>query len=241
MMQQLPSKGAAVAEQIAAAIGAGELKPGETLEPVQVAARTFAVSPAVIREARQRLDQAGLVQIRHGSGALVNPSSMWRATEVLGRLARRGRPDHAREVLAYLEQELRFEREAARVGALEPDPTTFDALVQARDAFVRVARGAPAGQPLRDYDIADERFHGAIVRLGRDPAVSALSEQARAILVEESFDRRRTSEDVRRDLAEHDDIVAAVGSHDADAAEAATVAHLRGVARRRAASPTWLA
>jgi GntR family transcriptional regulator, transcriptional repressor for pyruvate dehydrogenase complex len=220
-------------------IARGELKPGDALDPVEVAAERFGVSPAVIREARQRLMHAGLITIRHGSGAVVTPSSQWLATEHLGRLARSGRPGHRAELRAYLAQELRFERDGARVGAQDPQSPAFAALIQARNAFEVIARSTSAGPSSRDYDFADLRFHRAIVELSGDPAAASLSEIARGVLLEAGLRQRRSADDIRADRLEHDAIIEAIGSGDEERAQAVTVAHLGMVADRRSARGSW--
>jgi GntR family transcriptional repressor for pyruvate dehydrogenase complex len=234
-----PTKGGALAEQIAEAIGRGELVPGQCLEPIEAAAERLGVSPAVVRESRQRLVTAGVLTIRWGSGAVINPSADWRSTERLGLIARRGRPEHLVEVRAYFVEEMRFEADAARRGALDPDPAAFAELERARDAFARVAGRAPSGQPLREYDVADWVFHRAIVGLGGDPAHMSLSEHAQGVLLEEALHRRRSSKDVHGDLREHRDIVEAIASRDPGAAEAATVGHLKRLAERRSRAGAW--
>jgi DNA-binding FadR family transcriptional regulator len=61
----------AVFEQIAAQILDGTLEAGAPLPPERSLTETFAVNRQAVREALQRLDQLGLVEIRHGDATRI--------------------------------------------------------------------------------------------------------------------------------------------------------------------------
>lgn len=60
-----------VFESIARSILAGELAPGEALPTHRVLAKQFDASPVLVRQAIHRLEEIGLVRVRHGSGSVV--------------------------------------------------------------------------------------------------------------------------------------------------------------------------
>ena len=58
-------------DQLVSYIQDGTLNPGDALPSQQELARQLSVSRPVLREAMQRLEAAGLIEIRHGSGTYV--------------------------------------------------------------------------------------------------------------------------------------------------------------------------
>src|SRR5690606_1201177 len=63
----------AVAEQLRDAVLDGRFRAGEKLPPERELAQEFAVSRASVREAIQGLERLGLVVVRQGDGATVQP------------------------------------------------------------------------------------------------------------------------------------------------------------------------
>lgn len=72
-----------VSRQIARQIVSGALRAGETLPAETELIARFAVSRMVIREALRRLEEAGMLVIRHGRRTIVAPEEDW---NVLDRL-----------------------------------------------------------------------------------------------------------------------------------------------------------
>jgi GntR family transcriptional regulator, transcriptional repressor for pyruvate dehydrogenase complex len=80
------SVSAAVFDQIAAQILDGRLAPGATLPPERTLTEEFGVNRQALREALQRLDQLGLVEIRHGGATRVRDYRRSAGLDVLPRL-----------------------------------------------------------------------------------------------------------------------------------------------------------
>jgi GntR family transcriptional regulator, transcriptional repressor for pyruvate dehydrogenase complex len=80
------SVSAAVFDQIAAQILDGRLAPGATLPPERTLTEEFGVNRQALREALQRLDQLGLVEIRHGGATRVRDYRHSAGLDVLPRL-----------------------------------------------------------------------------------------------------------------------------------------------------------
>jgi DNA-binding FadR family transcriptional regulator len=55
----------------------GTYEPGSALPPEPVLCETYSVSRTVVRESVKILQEKGLVQVRQGSGTVVNPPTMW--------------------------------------------------------------------------------------------------------------------------------------------------------------------
>src|SRR3712207_1551334 len=67
----------AVTVELVSRIVRGVHPAGSSLPPEPVLAETFGVSRTVVREAMKLLEAKGLVQVRQGSGTVVNPSTTW--------------------------------------------------------------------------------------------------------------------------------------------------------------------
>jgi DNA-binding FadR family transcriptional regulator len=68
---------AAVTTELVERIVRGTHPPGSSLPPEPVLCQTFSVSRTVVREAVKILQEKGLVQVRQGTGTVVNPPAMW--------------------------------------------------------------------------------------------------------------------------------------------------------------------
>ncbi|WP_205315340.1 FadR/GntR family transcriptional regulator, partial [Nonomuraea lactucae] len=80
------SVSAEVFEQIAAQILDGTLASGTALPPERILTETFGVNRQALREALQRLDQLGLVRIRHGDATRVRDYRSSAGLDLLPRL-----------------------------------------------------------------------------------------------------------------------------------------------------------
>jgi DNA-binding FadR family transcriptional regulator len=67
----------AVTTELVERIVRGVHPPGSSLPPEPVLCQTFSVSRTVVREAVKILQEKGLVQVRQGTGTVVNPPAMW--------------------------------------------------------------------------------------------------------------------------------------------------------------------
>ncbi|MEV0560527.1 FCD domain-containing protein [Dactylosporangium sp. NPDC050588] len=67
---------ALTAELVERIVG-GTYEPGSVLPPEPVLCETYSVSRTVVRESMKILQEKRLVQVRQGSGTVVNPPAMW--------------------------------------------------------------------------------------------------------------------------------------------------------------------
>jgi DNA-binding FadR family transcriptional regulator len=89
-------------EQLLAAVLRGELAAGEQLPPERTLATTLGVNRQAVREAVKRLEQAGLVEVRHGGGTTVLDLRTSAGLDVLALVVRVGgvrEPELARGAL----------------------------------------------------------------------------------------------------------------------------------------------
>ncbi|MDJ0386840.1 FCD domain-containing protein [Roseomonas sp. E05] len=207
-------------------LGSPEFPPGARLPGEHALAERFAVSRPVLRQALARLQAAGRIETRKGSGTFVRDSAAPPPLRlVYGPLS--SIPD----VRSFLEFRCGLESEMAARAAACRDPAARAALRQAAQALE--AEGS-TGRPAIEEDIA---FHLAIARASGNrfflATLAALAEQTRfSIRLTRELCTLPSRERFAEMQAEHDRILSAIEAGDAAAAHAAMAAHLRGGIRR---------
>jgi DNA-binding FadR family transcriptional regulator len=136
----------------------GTHAPGSALPPEPVLCETYSVSRTVVRETVKILQEKGLVQVRQGSGTVVNPPAMWDLLDELV-LAAAIAVDEDLAVLDDVVATRRvLESDMANVAARMADPQAVErmrALVERMDEVVE------------DVDVFHEHdaaFHDAIMQ-----------------------------------------------------------------------------
>jgi DNA-binding GntR family transcriptional regulator len=184
----------------------GEFPAGARLGEVELAER-LGVSRTPVREALGRLAAEGLVEIAPNRGARV---TSWTVAEL----------EDVFDLRTALEPRLTA---LAAPHATEADIAALDDLAQGM-----VDVGAPG--PDQDLDAIvplNREFHGRLVALADQPAMaSALAGAIHAPIVLRNF-HTYDKASLRRSLAHHVEIVAAVRAADPAWAEAVMTAHIR--------------
>ena len=180
----------------------GVLRPGDRLEELQLADR-FGVSRTPIREALFQLSAAGLIEQRPRRGTFVAEIGPRRLMEMF-------------DVMAELEAM------CARLAARRATPEELAAI---RQAHVGCAKAAERGD-CDGYYYENEVFHERIRAASRN---EFLVEQADTLQKRLKAYRRlqlRARDRLRASFAEHDSIVKAIESGDAEAAADAMRDHV---------------
>jgi DNA-binding FadR family transcriptional regulator len=154
---QRTSVAGAVFDQLSDEIVSGRLAPGESLPPERELTERLGVNRQAVREALQRLDQLGLVEIRHGGSTRVRDFRQAGGPEllVLLLLGTDGTLD-AGVVRSIFELRAAVAADAARLCAARAVPTTVEALETAADAIEDAASDV-------DRLAATERFWGLVI------------------------------------------------------------------------------
>lgn len=127
-----PKRADQVAEHIETLIVENELRPSQRLPPERELATKFGVSRTVIREAVRSLVAKGLLQVIHGSGTVVCPSTSDSATESLRLLLRRNAGGTSIEKLIEVRRVLEIEIAGLAAARRTPhDIANMQALVSA--------------------------------------------------------------------------------------------------------------
>lgn len=184
---------ARVERALGARIAAG-LVPVGTVLTVPVLAEEFRVSATPVREAVLELQRRGFVQAARNRGFVVTPVD----------------PAHAEHVAAVRSL---LEPPAMRaLAALRPD------LGEATASAARIAGSAARGD-LEPYLDEDRRFHVALTALAGNPMLTAVVDDLRRRTRLPGLAAMVGTDELSASAAEHDDLLAAIGAGDGDAAE----------------------
>ena len=209
-------------------IRGGRLQPGDKLPTEAAIMEEFEVSRTVVREAISKLQAAGLVETRHGIGTFVIGPGDAPAFKIT--------PEQfstLQDVIAVLELRIGLETEAAGLAAQR---RTADNLVQLRRTLDAVIAAVEAGE---DSVPADFQFHLEIARATQNSHFTELMATLGSQIIPRA--RLEPSADMsaerlaymRRVNAEHESILDAIASQDAESARAAMRTHLSNSRERR--------
>lgn len=190
-------------EELESAILTGELKPRERLVENDLAER-LGMSRTPVREALRRLEERGLVRILPHRGAVVADIS----------------PADVENIYAV---RTHLEVLASRLACERIRPEGIQRLREMETAYAaQTARGE-----IRLLMAANDRFHDAIYIAAENPCLLELIQQLRRQVHTVRFYGWAQRERIARSLAEHHQMVQALGLHDAARLAELTREHLR--------------
>jgi DNA-binding FadR family transcriptional regulator len=212
-------------------IARGRYEAGERLPPEMELARQLGVSRGVVRELLRSLEDRGVVAIRHGRGAWVNPVSVWNVLDADVLAALMPTPASVSVLAHYLECRRMLETEAAALAAQRASGRDLsdmaDALTQMSALAVESQTDADANRAFHEADIA---FHGAIFRASGNQVLPRVVEPIqRAMATLRPQLALHPEHRLRKTLPEHKAILAAIADHDPERARAAMTDHLATV------------
>jgi DNA-binding FadR family transcriptional regulator len=205
-------------------IVSGRLLSGTMLQREVDLADEFSISRGVARETIRALEERGLVKVRHGRGATVNPREDWDILDndvLVAIVATEGARSALREYL-----DCRRILEVAAVGiAAERGTKAQVAAIRAAFARMEEATDEPAPDSERRFHEADLSFHQAVIAATGNRALGVLLGriQSALLIVRDPLARpeyRRT-----RALPQHRRILEAIEAKDPAAAQQAMNAH----------------
>ena len=208
-------------------IASGALAPGDKLPREADLAAQFSVSRGVARECIRGLEERGLVDVKHGRGATVNPEQRWDVFDPDILAALLDSEQGATILGEYLECRRILEIEAASLAA---ERATEVDLANLSDAFARMSAGAervrgnPAAEDL--FHEADVAFHQALIAATGNRALGNMTGPVHRALAAARRPLARPEYRLERGLPEHRRILAAIASRDPGEARAAMSAHL---------------
>ena len=207
-----------VADQMEAAVGSDDLKPGDRLPSERAMAERFRVSRAVIREAIRTLCERGLLVARPKSGVYVKVPDGKGASTQIGLLLKR--KAHAFEQLG----EVRFTLEVDIAGLAAARATPED-IIELEETIVNMD-----GHP-RDAAIFtgnDLLFHTTLAKAAHNRLYLALMEPIQDLLMSYRLHsyRRKPEPTITAALHHHRRILNTIKARDPEAARQAMREHL---------------
>ena len=196
----------------------GEIRPGDQLPPERALAEQFQVSRASVREALRSLELLGIVETHAGGGTFIRRPAPEDLARPLSNLIARGHT-----LTDVIEVRGLIEPAIAAAAALRARPEEFAemrAILEAQAAKVR------AGEP---YAEEDTRFHELIGHAARNELLTTMLGVIWDVLRSSREQWLQTNQRAHASIEAHQRILAALESHDPEAARAAAAEHIRAV------------
>jgi DNA-binding FadR family transcriptional regulator len=209
-----------VEERILAHIRTEKLKPGDTLPSERELMRLHGVGRPAIREAMQKLQRMGLVEIHHGERPRVAEASFETMAGQLSQTMRHLLSHNAATMEHLKEARVTFETEMARIAAQRQRPGD---LVRIREIIAR--QEAQRGDPPR-FLKCDCEFHTAIATISGNPIFASLSQALFEWLEQFHIDLVQKVGLEQQTLKEHREILSAIAENDGEKAARAMAVHL---------------
>jgi GntR family transcriptional repressor for pyruvate dehydrogenase complex len=207
-----------IAEQIAGLIRETPLQPGERLPPETSLARQLGVGRTSVREALQKLQTLGLIEVVRGRGVFVSEPTIDDGHQAFARWS----VERLFAIEDLLETRMTLEASAAALACGRASADEIETLEALNLDHLAAARSGD----LREIVASDEKFHESLIAASHNKLLAQLY----GMLVAELTDFRRKTlgrPDVpRRSAVQHAAIVAAIRNRDHRAARRATIDHL---------------
>ncbi|HEY1068221.1 MAG TPA: FadR/GntR family transcriptional regulator [Pirellulales bacterium] len=212
-----------VVDRIRDVIEGHKLAPGMRLPGEHQLVEQLQVSRPVLREALARLQSLGLVDIQRGRGTFVGSADSLANCVQLLRTALIVSP---RELLDYAEVRTAIEVQAARLAAERATAEEIEQLERILDELNREDR------PYPEHLEIDFQFHRKLIEIARNPLMQNMMEVIYEFVLAQMARTTPSQNENQLGRQLHHDIVAAVKSHDANAAERAMRVHMQAVLDR---------
>jgi len=209
-----------VFERLKIMITSGELSPGDSMPAERELRERFGVGRPAIREAMQALSNVGLITISHGERARIRQPtarSLFKQVDLAAQVLLSQSPDsleHLKKARRFFE--LGMVREAA-VRASGEDVARLEATLKRQRACLGKADA---------FIDEDMRLHTQIAAITGNPIYEAVSEAMLSWLKEYHTEMLIWTGREKFTLAEHEEIIRRITTHDPDAAEQAMIKHL---------------
>jgi GntR family transcriptional repressor for pyruvate dehydrogenase complex len=208
-----------IVDQIHALIREGRWAPGDQIPPERELAERFRVSRTSVREALRALEMQGIIESRQGGGTFVRSADTEALVPPLAAAILRGQ----REMTEVLEVRELIEPAVARLAAVRATPELVSELEQILE---RQRQCIAEGRSFVDEDTA---FHYTLARAADNHILLRLHNVILDVLRESRQTYLHVPDRPQMSLRGHEAILAAVGVHDGEAAQAASLAHITEV------------
>lgn len=208
-----------IVEQIHALIREGRWAPGDQIPPERELAERFRVSRTSVREALRALEMQGVIDSRQGGGTFVRTADKETLVPPLAAAILRGQ----RELAEVLEVRELIEPGIARLAAVRANAEHVAELETLLDKQRKcIAEG-------RSFVEEDTAFHYTLARAADNHILLRLHNVIIDLLRESRQSYLHVPDRPQMSLRGHEAILAAVHARDAEAAYAASLAHISEV------------
>lgn len=206
----------------------GDLGEGDKLPSEAHLAEQFSISRPVVRQSLTRLQEAGVIQIRWGSGSYVCDTSAWRVNAALNF----GPIDSLEGVRHTFEIRMAIESEGAALAALRATAIDRRAIIEAQERYID-----PEARRNEGGEEADMEFHFAIARASHNPFFTRMLANVREPIrfcsrIGRLLAQSDSEERWARICQEHQSIVDFIVNGDPEAARRATHRHVSNACAR---------
>jgi DNA-binding FadR family transcriptional regulator len=202
--------------------------PGSLLPRESDLAERFGVSRGVTREVLRGLEDRGIITVRHGHGAIVNPSEQYDVLDADVLRALLQGPDQVGVLREVLECRRLIEVQVAALAASRAKPNEIEA-ISAALAEMRAAATAETTDGSDPYLEADVRFHAALASAAGNRALYRLAEPLQRAFLAAHRPLARPEARVKVSVPDHEKVFRAVAARDPQAASDAMAQLLRTV------------
>lgn len=209
-----------VRRQLLDMINSGSVGLGEPLPSERELMERLGVGRPAIREAMQSLETIGLIEIRHGGRARVAEPSIGRMVDQVSETMKHLLAHSPASLENLKEARATFEREMARIAARRRAAADIDRLRE-----ILAEQALMVAEPAR-FRALDGRFHREIAAISGNPIFTALIDALFRWLSDFHVDLVSVPGLEQLTLAEHREILEAVGRGDPEAAGTAMGDHL---------------
>ena len=208
-----------IVEQIRALIREGRWAPGDQIPPERELAERFRVSRTSVREALRALEMQGVIDSRQGGGTFVRTADTEALVPPLAAAIMRGR----RELAEVLEVRELIEPGIARHAATR---ATAEHIGELETLLERQRQCIAEGRSFVDEDTA---FHYTLARAADNHILLRLHNLILDLLRESRQSYLHVPDRPQTSLRGHEAVLNAVKARDAEAAYAASLAHITEV------------
>jgi GntR family transcriptional repressor for pyruvate dehydrogenase complex len=201
-------------ERLLAIIHEMGLGPGDRLPPERELAAGLGVSRASVRQALVVLEVQGLVEVRHGEGAILLDNRSDAA--VLSAVAA-----HTRRLTEVIEAREALE---VKLAGLAAERRTDEDMSRIDEALALMEQEVAAGE--RGLG-GDEKFHAAVTAAARSRLLADLMQEIAAAIRESRIESLSQPDRPQQSLASHREIAAAIRAGEEAAATEAMRRHIR--------------
>jgi GntR family transcriptional regulator, transcriptional repressor for pyruvate dehydrogenase complex len=207
-----------IAEQIVEAIRVTNLKPGDRLPPEAELCRQLGAGRTSVREALQKLQTLGIVEVIRGRGAFVCGP----ATDDTERAFARWSKDHSVAIGDLIEARIAFESANAGLAAVRATEEEIEIIGSANHTHRQAGQRGDVASTVS----ADQDFHEAVAAAAHNPLLGKIH----AMLIPELTNFRQMTLAVprvaERSATAHAAVVDAIRARDPVAARKAMTDHL---------------